>query len=216
MKRTETALFWGVLLIIGGVLFLLQNLFFARHGVEFIMAVLFGAGGCAFIYLFLQNRARWWAVIPGFALLGLGTLMIAEQVLPGKLGSMVGGPIFLGALGLSFWIIYLNKREHWWAIIPGGVLLTLALVAFVDAAFPEVDTGSIFFLGLGATFALLYVVPTAEGRISWAIYPAAVMLILGLVVAAQQATLLQYVWPLALIAAGLFLIWRTVGTRHEQ
>jgi hypothetical protein len=216
MKRTELSALWGVLLIAGGVLFLLQSLDIVGHGAGLVVALLFGAGGITFVYLFLRNRAQWWAVIPGFALLGLATLMVAEQVLPGKLGGMVGGPIFLGALGLSFWVIYLNQRDHWWAIIPGGVLLTLAAVASADAISVGMDTGSVFFLGLGATFALLYVLPTPEGRIRWAIIPAAVMLILGVVIAAQQAVALRYLWPLALILVGLLMVWRTISARRRE
>jgi len=216
MKRTELNALWGVLLIAGGVLFLLQTLDIVGHGAALVVALLFGAGGMAFAYVFLRNRARWWAVIPGFALLGLATLMVAEQVLPGKLGGMVGGPIFLGALGLSFWVVYLNQRDHWWAIIPGGVLLTLAAVASADAISVGMDTGSVFFLGLGATFALLYVLPTPEGRIKWAIIPAAVMLILGVIIAAQQAVALRYLWPLALILAGLLMVWRTISARRQE
>ena len=216
MKRTELNALWGVLLIAGGALFLLQTLGIVSQGADLVVALLFGAGGMAFVYLFLRNHAQWWAVIPGFALLGLATLMVAEQVLPGKLGGMVGGPIFLGALGLSFWVVYLNQRDHWWAIIPGGVLLTLALVASVDEFSSGMDTGSVFFLGLGATFALLYVLPTPEGRIRWAIIPAAVMLVLGLVIAAQQATALQYLGPLALILVGLLMVWRTISARRRE
>ena len=37
--------------------------------------------------------------------------------------------MFLGTIGLSFWVIYLTRRDFWWAVIPGGALMTLALVA---------------------------------------------------------------------------------------
>ena len=34
-----------------------------------------------------------------------------------------GGALFLGCIGIAFWVIYLADRARWWGIIPGGVLL---------------------------------------------------------------------------------------------
>jgi hypothetical protein len=35
--------------------------------------------------------------------------------------------LVVGGIGFAFWAIYFVKREHWWAIIPGSVMLTIAL-----------------------------------------------------------------------------------------
>ena len=37
-----------------------------------------------------------------------------------KLGAW-GGALFLGSIGLAFWVIYFVRRDFWWAVIPGGV-----------------------------------------------------------------------------------------------
>jgi hypothetical protein len=215
MKRTEMTAIWGVLLVGAGLLFLLANMGLFERGMDLVMAMLFAAGGLVFLYVFTRNRAQWWPLIPGCALLGLGSLMFLSAIFP-LLGDALGGTIFLGALGTGFWAIYLNRREHWWAIIPGGVLWTLAIVAGIDGLFPGTEAGSVFFLGLGATFGLLYLLPTTEGRIRWAIYPAAAMAVMGLFVAVQQARLAEYVWPLALIVAGLVFIARALARRSRE
>jgi hypothetical protein len=57
-----------------------------------------------------------------------------------------GRALFLAALSLAFWAVYLTRREQWWAIIPGGALATLALVAALDTIKLPIDTGGIFLL----------------------------------------------------------------------
>jgi len=88
----------------------------------------------------------------------------------------LGGVLFLAAIGLAFWVIYFTKRELWWAVIPGGAMFTLALVAGLESVFEGAEMGGVFFLGLGLTFVLLYFVPTPQGRMKWALIPAAVLL----------------------------------------
>ena len=85
-------------------------------------------------------RSEWWALIPGFALIGVG----ASIVLPGQWS----GFSFLGFLGISFLAIYLSNRQRWWAIIPGGVLITLGIVAALADIYGARETGGISSLGL--------------------------------------------------------------------
>ena len=215
MKRFETRVAWGILLIAGGVLFLLQNLGILGGGIALLWALLFGAAGVIFLYVFLTDRANWWAVIPGFVLLSLAVLIVLNQLAPG-VGGTWGGALFLGGVGLGFWVIYFVNREHWWAVIPGGVLLTLALVAGLSSVLEGIETGGVFFLGLGLTFGLLSFLPTPQGRMKWALIPAAVLLVMGLLITAAFTSALNYLWPLALILIGLYLIFRTFGFRQGQ
>ena len=215
MRRFETRVAWGILLIAGGVLFLLQNLGILGGGIALLWALLFGAAGVIFLYVFLTDRANWWAVIPGFVLLSLAALIALDQLAP-EVGGTWGGALFLGGVGLGFWVIYFVNREHWWAVIPGGVLLTLALVAGLSSILEGTEVGGVFFLGLGLTFGLLSFLPTPQGRMKWALIPAAVLLVMGLLITAAFASALNYLWPVALILIGLYLIFRTLGFRQGQ
>jgi hypothetical protein len=160
----------------------------------------------------LSDRAHWWALIPGFTLLGLAALIGLEWLFP-TVGDAVGGAVFLGGVGLSFWAVYLVRREHWWAVIPGGVMFTLALVAALSPVAEGPAGGGVFFLGLGLTFGLLSVVPTPQGRLKWALIPAAVMLVMGVLLIAAATPLLVYLGPAALVLVGLILLFRAVAAR---
>jgi hypothetical protein len=209
MEKVQSRSIWGILLIVGGLFLLLQtlNLVTFQWLGSLFGFLLFAAAGVAFTLLFLNKREQWWALIPGCVFFSLAALVGLDSVAP-RLGAAWGGPIFLGGISLAFWLIYLIHREHWWALIPGGVLLTLAAVAGLDQLAPAWETGSIFFLGLAATFLLVYLAPAGKERINWALIPAAVFLLLSIVVWGALTTLLNYLVPLALILIGLFLIWR--------
>ena len=205
MNNNRTgALTVGALLVAFGVLFLLQN-FGLFGGLEsLIWLVLFGGGGLAFLYVFASNQQQWWAVIPGFVLLGLGMLIGFGD----RLGAW-GGALFLGSIGLAFWVIYFVRRDFWWAVIPGGVLLTLAAVAALGDRLPGLATGGIFFLGLALTFALVYLLPAAEGRQRWAAIPALVLGVMGLLLTLSLGGLINYAWAIGLIVAGVYLLTRS-------
>ena len=213
MKRFEATVAWGILLIAGGVLFLLQNLGMLGSGMALLWALLFAGAGAVFLYVFLKDRANWWAVIPGCVLLSLGALIGLQELAP-AVGSSLGGALFLGAISLSFWLVYFTRREYWWAVIPAGVLLTLALITVIDSAPGALDAGGVLFLGLGLTFGLVSFLPHPEGRMRWALIPAAVLLIMGVLVSAASASLLNYIWPAALVLAGLYLVFRSLMSRR--
>jgi len=109
------------------------------------------------------------------------------------------------------------RRDFWWAVIPGGVLWTVALVSGLSSALPGELTSGILFLGLGLTFALLSLVPTPQGRMKWALIPGGVMLLLGLIVTVSAAgSLFVYLWPAVLILAGLYLLARFALSRRRM
>lgn len=215
MGRFEVRVVGGILLIAAGILVLLQNLGILGGGLALLWALLFGAGGAVFLYVFLTDRAGWWwAVIPGFALLSIGAIIALDRLAP-RIGGNWDGVLVLGSIALAFWVIYLTNRENWWAVIPGGVLLTTALITGLSA-FAGIETGGVFLMGLGLTFGLLSLIRTPEGRMKWALIPAAVLLIIGMLVTAATVSLLNYLWPVALILVGLYVIARVLLPRRDE
>jgi len=212
MKRFDVRSVGAILLIVVGILLLLQNLGILGGVVALIWSLIFGAGGAVFLYVFLTNRTQWWAIIPGFALLGLAALIALDEFFP-RVGDTLGGMIVLGGIGLAFWVIYFQKREYWWAIIPGGVLVTLALIVGLESVFEGDEMAGILFLGLGLTFGVLYFLPTPQGRMKWAIFPAAILLVMGLLFTVAAIGAFQYLGALALILVGLYFLFRVFRSR---
>ncbi len=205
MRRLDFRVLAGAALILLGVLMLLERIGLFRGAANFFWGVVFLAGGAYFLYRFASHmQAEWWAAIPGFALVGMG----ADNLLPGLLGDW-SGLFFLGFLGLGFFAVYFSGRERWWALIPGGVLVTLGITSAVGDVYHVPETGGVFFIGLGLTFLLVAVLASMQ----WAYIPAVVLLVMGALLGTPFANSLDYIWPAALILAGLLLIFQFVRRR---
>jgi hypothetical protein len=209
MKKSNARLLFsvigGLLLIAAGVVFLLENLNIISLDWEMLIGPMFGIGGLVFLLVFILNTDNWWALIPGFALVGIGIIIFMGQQ---DFMENWTGAVFLGCLSIAFMLVYIFHHENWWALIPGGVLLTLSGVTLIPG--DGFLVGSIFFLGLALTFFLVYIAPKPEGKFTWALYPAAALLVIGLLTTLGATHLINYVWPLALLAGGGFLIFRAV------
>jgi hypothetical protein len=204
MKRFDARIVIGILLILAGGLGFLQAFGFLQDASDVFWGIVFLAAGGIFLFLFAGSFASggWWAAFPGFVLAGIGVLILLPDAL-----DEIGGAVFLGAIGLSFWMVYLTGRERWWAIIPGGVLFTLAVVsALPDNLLGGVDSGGIFFLGLASTFLMVALLANMQ----WAYWPAGVLGFFGVFLFFQsQVYLLSYIAAAALIGAGIFIILRS-------
>lgn len=213
----ESRLLWGGLLILAGVLFLLENLGILQLSGSFwelFVGVGLGVGGLAFLLVYAGNREHWWALIPGFTLLGVASLIVLSSLLP-QVAERVGGALVLGGIALAFLTVYFSDRRNWWAIIPGGVMLTLTLVVTLGELTSGWGTGALFFIGLGLTFALVALMPTPEGRMQWAWIPAAILLLMGGLILAAAEELIGIIGPVALIVGGLFLFYQAVRPRQQ-
>ncbi len=113
----------AIILIGAGVLFLLGNLpIWAGFGQLIPLLI-----GLAFMYAYFNTRPayRIGFLIPGAILTGIGVGVILENM--PLVGSLSGGGIVPVTLGLGFCLIWLLERKHWWALIPGGILVVAGL-----------------------------------------------------------------------------------------
>jgi hypothetical protein len=208
MRRSTAAQFWGWLLIAGGALLLAVNLDLLGPAELLVAPLLFGAGSLAFLVWWARDTRAWWAAIPGCALGGLAVLTSLD--IAGSSGQPWQGSIFLGALSLGFWAVFGRCRDCWWAVIPGGLLLTLAVIAGLEPERSGQASGALLFLGLALTFGLVYFVGRPRPRATWALVPASALLVLSLVVLVSGDRWVNHLWPLALVAGGLALLARSL------
>jgi hypothetical protein len=208
MTRDYTRPILGAILVLAGVLLFLQNMGLVRADWAALWALVFLAAGLAFLALLLGGAQNWWAAIPGFTLMGIGTLIGLDIVAPAATVNW-GGSIFLGMIGMGFLVVFSMRRDNWWAVIPAGVMMTLAVVAAIGQMTPGAEAGAFFFLGLALTFGAVYLIPGPGGqRMSWALIPATVMLVLGGIVSVAATGVFAFVWPAILIVAGIYLLYR--------
>lgn len=182
----------GLILVIVGGLALLGNFGLLGGMPAIFFSVAMGAAGVYLIRYHLSKRNQFWASIVGFALLGLAFAAISGRW---------DGFYFLGLLGGGFAATYIVQRKHWWAVIPAGVLWTLAAIVASENLFPRWDEGALFFAGLAATFGYLF----AYERQRWAIFPAVALLVVGVLSLSFTG---GWVFPVLLIAAGVYAMKR--------
>jgi hypothetical protein len=132
--------------------------------------------------------------------------VFVDAFLPGI--SNLGGALFLGGIGLGFWVIYFTNREFWWAIIPGGVLLTLGVVTLSEDWIDGDSGGGVFFMGLAITFLLVALLAKPRESFWWAYIPAGVLFVFGVFLIGPLQSVFNFIWPVALIAVGVIVLFR--------
>jgi hypothetical protein len=198
MKRFDPQIVFGLLLLTGGALALLQTMGYLKDASDVFWGGFFIAIGLLFLSLLVGGH--WWGVFPGFTLFAIGVLIFLPDTMED-----FGGFIFLGGIAISFWVTYATSpRERWWALIPAGVLTTLAGMTIAAERFGEFQTAGFFFLGLSATFLLVALL----AGMRWAYWPALALGIMGVLGLASLFEIANYIWAVALIAAGGFLLFQ--------
>ncbi len=218
LNRNSWPAWLGVLFVIVGTLSVLDTLSVITLGAPFWASV-FMLGGVGFLAIVLINNEQWWAFIPGFALLGLAVATASSMAPAGSTLREVAGAAFLALLGLGFGAIALTRREGWWAIIPMGALFTLAAIAAAPTMLDSSERAisAIFFFGLALTFGVLSLLRSAAGRMIWALSPAAMLALMGILVLGNFTNVLTLIGPLSLVAAGIAVLagyWRRQH-RHQ-
>ena len=203
MKRLDLRIVFGILLVIGGVLALADSLGYIENAPDIFVAGILAALGL--IFLALVFGGHWWGVFPGFILIAIGALIVLPEPL-----DEFGGTLFLGGIALAFWTAYSTaSRERWWAIIPAGVLTTLAGMTLASERFGSFESSGFFFLGLALTFLLVAVL----AGMRWAYWPALVLGVMSLIGFVSLFEIGNLIWAVFLIGFGGFLLFRYFTAR---
>ena len=174
---------------------------------EWIGSVMLFSVALPFLLIYVIKRGPfWWALIPG----GILTVIAVIPILTLGVRGEAIGTFVMWVIALAFFIVYLANRKNWWALIPGGVMFVVGIMPLLALAqLPGQFIGGIFFVGLAAVFGLIYLINLQDVEMRWAMYPAAVLLAVGIGVMAFG----QNWWPLVLIALGAVLLIRSVWPR---
>lgn len=203
---------WWALIPGGVMLFLaLVTLLVDSTGGEWIGALFLFMIAGSFLMVYLNNRTRTWALLVAYI---TGVLGIAPLMSTGGRDAAYFGPIFLFAVALPFFVLYLRSAENWWAIIPAGSIAVIAVIAVLAIAGwirNENEGGyanALLMGGLAATFAIVWL----RHAKPWARIVTLVLAALA-VASVFFASSSQLFWPVAIILVGVYLFYTALRPR---
>jgi len=202
----------GAIIILLGIFLLLitTNIIDIRIDVGEIFGILFLLIFLIFMGIYFStHRKQFWPLIPGIISLGLSLLILGESI--GIKGNFSVG-LFILFIGISFLTVYLFHAEHWWAIIPAGIIASVSLVIF----FSDLLGVGLMFLGMGTTFiALYFLLKITEDKHWWPVIPGGILAVMGLLFLFFEPNKFgNLILPIALIVVGLILIFQNIKQRR--
>lgn len=204
---TDRARNWWALIPGGVMLFLaLTTLLVDTTGGEWVGSMFLFLIALSFLIVYVNNRARNWALLVAYILFVL-SVAPAMASFGGRTAAYFGS-VFLLAIALPFFFVYFRYPQNWWAIIPAGVMTSLAVVATLGIAgwIRDAETGgvsnAILMGGLAATFAVIWLRHSKP----WAKIVTVILAAVG-VVSVFFASFGNIFWPLAIILVGGYLLF---------
>lgn len=203
--RPSAAVLWGVVLVAVGLLFLGLSLGVVPKPSAAAVGAALAVAGFALVVSYPALHAHWWTLIVGPPVLALGAIIL--------LPTGGDGWLFLAGIGAGFALVALTSAERWWAVIPAGTLLTLALVSFVAPSLDGLLAGALLFFGLAVTFGVLPLIKVRGRNMRWPLFPAFGCLVFGALLA-TSGTASDVIWPLVLVAAGIAIMLHSALRRR--
>ena len=201
----------GVMLFLMFVMLMVENTRGEWIGFLFLFMI-----ALSFFVVYLNNRAHQWALLVAYILFVL-SIAPAMASFRGDTPAYYGS-VFLLAVALPFFFVYFRFGEkNWWAIIPAGVMTTLAVIATLGIMgwIRDAQTGgfsnAILMGGIAATFAVVWL----RNAKSWAKIVTIVLAVLA-VASIFFVTYSEILWPVAIILAGGYLLYTAMRPKAIQ
>jgi hypothetical protein len=170
-------LYWGILLIVGGLLGLAQTLGYLDRLSPQVAIVAFAVVSLLALVGYWTSGCKDWGWLFPAGIFG-GLAVTTTLAVTGIDHSVIATPIFLG-LTLPFAIAFLSDRmRNWWALIPGSIMLMLALITtFVESTTGGAWIGSLVLFMFALGFFAVYL---NNSRQQWALLVAYIFAVIGI------------------------------------
>ncbi len=149
----------------------------------------------------MQQRDQW---VGGAVLIAIGAALLLGQVVEDA------GQFILVGIGIVLLVLFAVTRNAG-TLIGGGIVTGLGVGVVIAANTSGDIAGAAVLFGLGLGFVGVWLVGTLmripETTI-WPLIPGAILVVIGFVVLAgpEAAQALEWLWPVALIGAGVVVI----------
>ncbi len=211
-KEKYVGVFWGIVLILLGVGFLITRSTSLQINDPWLgMALTAGLSLAFFVSYFLSGTDRWGWLFPACILAGTTLTIWFGVNVPAPQGGWIAAPVLLG-VAAPFVVVYFQDREkNAWALIPAYILVAITVVAALSDVIPNELEGTLTLLLIGLAFLGVYLLRRAR----WALI---VFIILALVsvIPAVQGEWTFIIGPLILIGLGGLLVLRAMRKQAEQ
>jgi predicted membrane protein len=98
--------------------------------------------------VYTRDRKQWWALIPAYVLLAVGLMVTLLE--SGILSDLLVPAYVMFAVAIPFLVVYARNRQHWWALIPSGILIVIGIAFLIAEAALEFILPVVFIiLGVG-------------------------------------------------------------------
>lgn len=176
MKNTWLNVFWGILLILGGGLFLAQNLGYIEEFSNQVWMMIFaGVSVLFFVTYFLRGLQHWGYLFPACIFGGTAITMALGEA--GVSSSAVGAPVIIG-VGLPFLVAFgLDMRKNWWALIPAFIFGMITMLLFIADIASGEAIGAAILYSFAIPFLVAFLTNPRERK--WALIPAYVFAVVG-------------------------------------
>lgn len=201
MKVNKSGLFWGILLIVGGGVALAQQFGYMDKLPDSAWMWVFGLISLVALVSYITSGLKDWGWLFPAGVFG-GLAVIIALATSGFDNAAIGSPLFFGLL-IPFAAAYLTDRtRNWWALIPGGVMLFLALVTLLVDNVGGEWIGSLFLFLIALSFFVVYLNNRTR---NWALLVAYILGVLSIApaMASFEGDTAAYFGPVFLFAVAL-------------
>ncbi|MFN2271832.1 MAG: hypothetical protein ACK2US_13400 [Anaerolineae bacterium] len=185
LSSRKQSVVWGSLLVLFGVLAMIEQFVDLSPWVWVGVLAVSGLGVFA---IYLTERSAWGLLLTAYILWAVaGVIVFAElEILPDSFIALY----VLTAVALPFLVVFLRDRSQWWALIPAYVLIAIGvIISLSEWNVMGDDLVAPFIL---AIIALPFLVVFLHNRRNWwALIPAYVLLVIGVMVALIELQVLS-------------------------
>jgi hypothetical protein len=175
-NQKQMSIVWGLVLILLGGFFLAEQTGLVNDLAAWVWVSVFALASLLFFITYWINGVTQWGwLFPATILAGLAAIIwLGDRGYDGAyLGSLI-----IGCVSLPFWVAFLvNRKENWWALIPGWITAVVAAIILFAEIIPGEMLASLILFSVALPFFVVY----ARNREHWwALIPGGIVASVGL------------------------------------